>query len=473
MAPVTRSLEGRLHLGLGLSLAMLVALAWWLGHDALHRSTEAYVLSRLQHDTEALLGKLREAPPEAPGPACDGMMPIYAQPLSGHYFKVLRGDAVVRSRSLWDQDIDLEPLDPGTVRHWKTAGPGGQRLLVRAAGYRLPGADATLAVAEDLTPLQAILRRFEWLMAGLAAVGLALMLLVQRTVVRRTFRRLEPVYRDIEALEQGTTRRLTDDVPREITPLVRKLNGLLEVYERRLERSRNAAGNLAHALKGPLNLLRLELARDGVSPRPGGTDVGVCREQIERVRALVERELKRARIAGAGRPGSYFDPALEMPTLTNLLGRMYPHKGLTLVCDTPPGGAYAVDREDMLELLGTLLDNACKWAAGRVRCVMDWGPADAVGGTGDTASAGLRVRIEDDGPGCPPEDLAAIAARGARLDESVAGHGLGLSIAREIVESYGGRLELGRSGDLGGFSARVWLPVPRVSVAARSRGGAP
>jgi signal transduction histidine kinase len=464
MPPATHSLEGRLHLGLGLSLAVLVALAWWLGHDALHRSTEAYVLSRLQHDTEALLGGLREIPAEATGPARDGMMPIYAQPLSGHYFKVLRGGEAVRSRSLWDQDIALDPLSPGAVRHWKSQGPAGQRLLVRAAGYRLAGGDATLAVAEDLTPLEGILRRFEWLMAGLAAAGLSLMLLVQRTIVRRTFRRLRPVYRDIEALEQGTTRRLTEAVPREIAPLVRKLNGLLEVYERRLERSRNAAGNLAHALKGPLNLLRQELARegdtDGASPAGGGR--ALCREQVERVRALVERELKRARIAGAGRPGSYFEPAAEMPMLADLLRRMYHDKGLAIACDTPPGGAFAVDREDMLELLGTLLDNACKWAAGRVRCVMDSGPAGGGERTNEAGQAGLRVRIEDDGPGCPPEELAAIAARGARLDESIAGHGLGLSIAREIVESYGGRLDLGPSPDLGGFSARVWIPVARV-----------
>lgn len=449
-----QSLEGRLHLGLTLSLALLIGASWWLGHDTLHRSTEAYVLSRLQHDAEALLGTLRDAPDVLGDTAGEGMMPIYRQPLSGHYFKVLIGDRVLRSRSLWDQDIALDPLAPGAVSHWRARGPNGRELLVRAAGYGVGGETATVAVAEDLSPLHAVLRRFERAVAAIALGGLALMVLVQRTIVRRTFRRLRPVYRDIEALEQGAKSRLTERVPREIEPLVRKLNGLLSVYGKRLERSRGAAGNLAHAIKGPLNLMVQQLERgtgalDGEGRR-------ICREQVERVRVLLDRELKRARIAGGARPGSLFDPAAELPPLTDLLLRMHPDKGLDLECAIEPGLTLAADREDMLELIGTLLDNACKWAEHRVRCAIGRGRAEG--------ASGVTLSIEDDGPGCDEADLGAIAARGARLDESVAGHGLGLSIAREVVGSYGGQLILGRSAALGGFRAEVWLPAPPMAA---------
>ena len=452
-----QSLEGRLHLGLTVSLALLIGASWWLGHDALHRSTEAQVLSRLQHDAEALLGTLRDASDALGDTDGDSVMPIYRQPLSGHYFKLLMGDRVLRSRSLWDQDIALRPLSPGEVTRWRTTGPDGQQLLVRAAGYRVRGQAATVAVAEDLTPLRDVLRGFERSVAALALGGLVLMVLVQRWIVRRTFRRLRPVYRDIEALEQGATSHLTERVPDEIAPLVRKLNGLLSVYGKRLERSRSAAGNLAHAIKGPLNLMVQELER-GTGPLDPERR-GVCREQVERVRTLLERELKRARIAGGGRPGSLFDPAAELPPLTDLLLRMHHDKVLDLECAIEPGFTVAVDREDMLELIGTLLDNACKWAERRVRCGFGSGGPGAAG-------PGVTFTVEDDGPGCDASDLVAIAARGARLDESVAGHGLGLSIAREIVDSYGGRLGLGRSADLGGLRAEVWLPAPLAAARA-------
>ncbi|MCF7983038.1 MAG: sensor histidine kinase [Thiohalocapsa sp.] len=440
------SLANRLHLGLAASLALLIAAAWALGHDALHRSTEAYVLSRLQHDAEALLGALGQDPDGLRQPVREDLMPIYGQPFSGHYFEVVIDDgATIVSRSLWDRDLDPPRIAPGDVQQWTMSGPGGQQLLVRGAGYELAGRRITIAVAEDLTPLVDVLHGFERLFAILAVSGLLLMLLIQRWIVQRTFRRLRPVYRDIDDLERGKKRQLTEDVPIEILPLVSKLNRLLEVYEKRLQRSRNAAGNLAHALKAPLNLMLQQLDR-GESPlaREGRT---ICSQQVQRVRDLVERELKRARIAGSGSPGSVFDPAAELPALREVLLRMYAGKALSIDCRFDPRRPLNADREDMLELFGTLLDNACKWADGEVRCRMS------------ESAGGVIISIEDDGPGCPEAEIAAIGTRGARLDERVAGHGLGLSIAREIVDLYQGTLSLGQSRALGGFEALVELPL--------------
>jgi signal transduction histidine kinase len=348
-------------------------------------------------------------------------------------------------------------MPTGEVHTWHADGPADQPLLVRAAGYRVAEGPVTIAVAEDLSPLLGTLRGYEQLFAVLAVAGLLAMLLLQRVILRRSFRRLLTVYQDIDALERGATSRLTERVPAEILPLVRKLNGLLAVYERRLTRSRNAAGNLAHALKGPLSLMRQQLRApiDASAHTPAGAEPvdsarRVCAAEVERITALVERELKRARIAGRAKAGSMFDPARELPDLRRLLLAMYRDKTLDIACGNELPAPIALDREDLLEILGTLMDNACKWAEHRVRCTLIR--------SGDGAA--LQIVVEDDGPGCDDAELARIARRGERLDEQVDGHGLGLAIAREIAESYGGAMQLGRSADLGGFLARVNLPVP-------------
>lgn len=447
-----RSLEARLHLGLGVSLALVIGAAWWLGHAALHQSTETYVLSRLQHDAEALLGTLSQSDAVSSRlTQRDGLGPIYRRPFSGHYYEVIDIDGARRlSRSLWDQRLAVEPLPVGRVVDWETRGPLGQRLLVRSGGYRIGDATVTIAVAEDLNPLLVELQMFERLFAVLAIGGLLLMLLVQRLIVRRALQQLRPIYRDIDALERGTADAITEDVPVEILPLVRKFNALLAVYGQRLERSRNAAGNLAHALKTPLNLILQQLER--LDDPPNEEQRPRCLQQIQRVQALVERELKRARIAGGMRPGSSFDTAADLPVLIELLERMYADKGLTIRCEDRLSAPLMVDREDMLELIGNLLDNACKWADSEVHCRLE------------PCADGLRFTVEDDGPGCSEAELAAIGARGVRVDERVDGYGLGLSIVREILDFYRGRLELGRSSRLGGFRASVELPS---AVAAR------
>lgn len=433
-------------MGLSLSLALLISAAWWLGHEALHRTADAYVVSRLMHDAEALLTSLEVSPQGLVQVRPPHLSPIYDEPDSGHYFTLRIVDgATARSRSLGDFELKAPNLSPGVTAHWHTAGPRGQDLLTLGGGFRHQGHDLTLVVAEDFSPVRRPLRSFEQLFALMAVGGLIAMLWVQRRIVRRAFACLRPVYRDIVALERGEASTLTEVVPAEILPLVSKINGLLTLYAKRLERSRNVAGNLAHALKGPLTLMTQTLDTQPTGSEPATQ--AVLREQLARVGALLERELKRARLAGAGSPGLHFDPQAELPVLKRLLERMYPDQDLSLECRLDLSGVLAADREDMLELIGTLLDNACKWAQTRVSCFLMQTPD------------GVRLCIEDDGPGCPEAELDAIAQRGVRLDESVAGHGLGLSIVREIVDLYGGRLELGRSTTLGGLRAAVSLPV--------------
>lgn len=442
---IFRSLEGRLQLGLGISLVLLMAGVWGLGHAALQATANAFLLGRLQHDSDALVSAFSPEPSGQTQIRGRRLTPIYDQPYSGHYYALVtdRGQQLL-SRSLWDWNLPIPNIQAGAPRQWRVEGPAGQHLLVWGGRYRKAGVNFTLLVAEDTSALEQELWRLYWLVAGVALGGIVLMLLTQRLVLHRAFRQLQPVYSDIERLEKGDAISLTETVPAEVLPLVQKLNRLLNHYGQRLERTRRATGNLAHALKAPLSLMTqwLERKDPGLNPQLATE----FKTQIENIQRLMERELKRARYAGTGGPGQRFDAFEELPTLTRLLEQIHAHKGVHILYGVDLAQELPIDREDMLELLGNLLDNACKWARSQVIYSLS------------TGEQGLLILVEDDGPGCSEEELANITTRGTRLDESTHGHGLGLSIVRDIVDVYKGRIEFGRSERLGGFQVSILLP---------------
>ena len=168
-------------------------------------------------------------------------------------------------------------------------------------------------------------------------------------------------------------------------------------------------------------------------------------EQLELLRGRIDSELRRARVAGGHAPGSAPDLSAAIESLLATLRKLYRDRNLVIDCRIDPRVRFHGDREDLLELCGNLLDNACKWARSRVLI-----SAREAGGT--------VLTVEDDGPGCPPEGLAQIAGRGVRLDETIEGHGLGLAIASSIAASYGAELRFGRSDELRGFQASVTFP---------------
>lgn len=443
-----KSLRARLHLGLTLSLAAIVAAAWSIGQETLRGTAESFIQSRLRQDAEALVGALDFGPGGELKLRGGRVTPVYRQPYSGYYFAVETvGGARLGSRSLWDRELRMQPLAVGETVTWRTEGPVGQRLLVWSGGYRRDDIAFTLAVAEDITAVEQNLATYERWMLFSAAAGFALVILLQRLVVWRAFMRLRAVYGDIERLETGQTGYLSEEVPAEIRPLVGKINGLLTIYAKRLERSRQAVGNLAHAFKRPLGLMLRQLQDARVDPALRAS----LKKQIGHLDRLMKRELKRARLAGDGGPGLRFDATAELPALTRLLELMYEGKGLSIASRIEIQGDLAADREDMLELLGNLLDNACKWGRSRVRCTLA------------PHGEGVWFQVEDDGPGCSETEIASLGIRGVRLDERVNGHGLGLSIVREIAALYSGCVDLGRSDDLGGFCVTVRLPFKTVS----------
>jgi signal transduction histidine kinase len=420
-----------------------MGLLWAVGNHSIRGLTEDFVISRLEHDAESLLAALLIDAGQT-RVRWRRIDQIYSQPLSGHYYVVrLDNGNELTSRSLWDQTMPSLQLDPGESRHLHTSGPADQQLLVWIKGYKKQGHKVTIAVAEDLSSIQAERDRFMRTFALLAFAGLVLMLGIQRLAVRRSFRRLEPLRDDIRQLEQGRTDKLSEDVPTEILPLVQEFNHLLSLLAQRLERSRNALGNLAHALKGPLNLLMQYFDAQGPTAQNRRE---MARAQVERIRQLMERELKRARLAGTSIQSQHFEAASELPDLIGVLQQVYQQRRLkidyTASLDLPAFG----DREDMLELLGNLLDNACKWAASRVLCQI-------------TGGDNIHIVVADDGNGLSDDDLTKLAQRGIRLDESVEGHGLGLAISKDIVKLYTGSISFHRSSQLGGLEVRISLPM--------------
>lgn len=445
-----RSLRAGLAAGLVVSLVLIFVAQWAVVSYRIRAVAEGYVASRLRHDMESLLAALavgRDVPPHL---TSESLPLIYRQPLSGHYFRIDSGNGVIRSRSLWDTDLAVAPLAPGATRTLHLQGPASQPLLVLAGGFRKGGVDVTIALAEDLSEVNGAVESFRLQYAGLSALFLIALIAVQQWVIHRRLKPLVRIRAELERLERGEVETLRVQAPSEVAPVVAEVNRLLGVMVARLRRSRAALGNLAHALKGPMTLLGQLADEPAVAADPALRRKLTAHTQD--IHRLIERELRRARFAGDA-PGVRFVAAREMPALVQTLHQMYHRKHIELDCSVAPDAALPADREDMLEVLGNLLDNACKWSRGRVRLRV-WD------------GAGFFVTVEDDGPGCAPEHLARLVQRGARLDESREGHGLGLSIAQQIVEDYGGRLVFDASPDLGGLRVTMRFPRPRKRAAA-------
>lgn len=432
------SLKLRLAVGLSLSLLLLLGGQYWLVSGAIRATAEDYVASRLRHDTEGLLAALRWQPDRVRLAASDT---IYRHPYSGHYYRIQAGERTLRSRSLWEADLPLPEVAVGASRRLHVSGPDNQPLLVRVAAFREGDRTVRIAVAEDLTPLNSDLAAFQW-RYGLVSMAVAAALLgLQWLLVAVGLRPLRRLQGEVAALERGERQALSEDVPAEVRPLVTELNRLLGVLGERLTRSRNALGNLAHALKAPLT--RLFQAAEAAPVR----DHPALRDQIlepaQTIRERIDRELSRARLA-AGSPGQRFDPGREIPALIRALERIHADRDLAITYHGPEPGTAFGDREDLLELLGNLLDNACKWAESRVTVTA------AIDG-------GLALTVADDGPGVSEAQRDQLTERGTRLDEVGEGHGLGLAIVGDIVSAYGGRMTFSRSPDLGGLAVHVKL----------------
>lgn len=416
-----------------------------LGGEAVRRVGEDLLASRLRHDAESVLAALRLSPSGEIEVQTPRLGAIYDRPFTGHYFLVTspEGDVSLRSRSLWDAPLPVPPLRAADQRRWHADGPDGQPLLVWAGGYRKLGRTVTIAVAEDLGSLHAHLATVRWALGGLGLLVLAGVLGLQRMILFRALAPLQGTATQVDRLAAGEIAQLDESGPAEVRPLVREINRLLALLERRLQRSRSAAGNLAHALKAPLALLQQLSDSKELGAHPHiAAELG---ERVTQIQRAIDSELRRARLAGAAGRVQAFRPAQDLPQLVEVLRRIYAERDLTIKVEYPQDRVLPLDRDDALELIGNLMDNACKWGNSRVRLTLGQPGRDC-------------LTVEDDGPGCEPERIAELARRGKRLDEAVAGHGLGLSIVHEITKLYDASLVFDRSTEWGGLRVRVCFP---------------
>ncbi len=438
-----KSLQRRLHLGLLGSLFVLIALMWWLANASMSHITRQMMQTRLEHDGQALLAGLQQS--------ADGKFSfkdlqvghIYQRVYSGHYFLISSGEQVLRSTSLWDQSLDQPKLQVGQTSIQNIQGPDGQYLLQWTSSFERFQTTITITVAEDTNALISALHKFNIYFSFAAVAILVTALLIQSLIVRRSLRSLSTIKQEIQELADGDIKTLSQQVPSEIYPLVNEVNRLLKLLRKQLKRSRNSTGNLAHSLKHPLNLLmQLSESEETDLQQPIRDEL---KTNIKKIIQLMDNELKRAKLVGSGVPGQRFYPKDEFPGLIDVLERVYHDKKLHINYEITAGLEYPADRNDMLELLGNLLDNACKWSKGQVHCKL-------------YSNAGLIIQIEDDGPGCDKNQLFSLTERGVRIDETTTGTGLGLAIVKDIVELYSGNISFTRS-ELGGLSVMVSLPL--------------
>jgi signal transduction histidine kinase len=376
--------------------------------------------------------------------------PRFAEPLSGLYWQIAddRGQ-LLRSRSLWDTALTLEADKPapGEVHQHVLRGPSHARILVAervvsltVAGKRLP---VRVAVAEDLGKVAKAAGAFSrdlTLALGLLGLVLAIATAIQVSLGLQPLARLRRGIADIRA---GRSDHLAPAAPVEVQPLVEEVNALLDAQEREIERSRRRAADLAHGLKTPLAALNGDAKR--LRDR-GQEEIARDIESVaDSMSRHVDRELARARVRGAARRKAALTTELAplVQSLVATLARTPAGARVSFEQQIAGGFAIPLDRTDLAEVLGNVLDNAARHATARVRI------AAAAG------SSGPSIVVEDDGPGIAPDAHADVVERGIRLDQRGGGAGLGLAIVQDVLEAYGWRIALARSEDLGGLKVTM------------------
>jgi len=382
------------------------------------------------------------------------------RPLSGKYWAVAvptddgRLRIVARSPSLAGENLAIPRELPGRLREARGAtisynawGPLQKRLRVAASMKQLPGRTAPVVFMAgiDRSTIDADTQQFAtFTWAALLILGLGLVVAVFLQV-QIGLRPLYSLRNEIADVRKGRAARIARTYPLEIQPLAEQVNRLLDHNQETVERQRTHVGNLAHALKTPLSVM---LAEAGSQPGPLPDMV---RKQTAIMQAQVDHHLRRARAAARAQMLGERTPIAEvLDELAVMLERVFGARGVEIDWRAPDDLAFRGERQDLQEILGNLIENACKWARRRVRV-----------SAGPTGLGMMVVVVEDDGPGLPEDQREAALQRGMRMDETTPGSGLGLSIVVELTRAYGGRVTLG-SSDMGGLKVLLELPTAEV-----------
>lgn len=400
---------------------------------------------RLDIQSQALLAAVEET---------DGMLkPVKEQldprllaPNSGLYAEITAsGKELWRSPSLLSNHLNIiSKLRPGQERMSTHALKDGTRVLVRSAGYswELENKRELLlvfSVAESEEPYFKQLSHFRWRLFGGFACMAVLLIVAMLWLMRGLLKPLRQIEQEIKSIEQGDRQSLSENFPRELSGVATNMNTLLRNERERLERYRNSLGNLAHSLKTPLAVIRNVLSAGGL------VDAKKLDAQVTAMDDMVKYQLKRAAASAglvAGKQSVDVNEAVN--SLIEALNKVYFDKHMQCEVTSSESISIAIDKNDFMEMVGNLLDNAFKYGRSRVRVSVT------------RADATAKVVIDDDGPGIPVEQRDRVLLRGARLDERQIGQGIGLSVVNELVSLYGGTISIDQS-PLGGAQITIQL----------------
>ncbi|WP_428651056.1 ATP-binding protein [Roseibium sp.] len=376
--------------------------------------------------------------------------PRFSLPLSGWYWTIRRAGStniLYASPSLVGDPLNAPPIGDADISSGYMPGPTGdevrilqQRITVEKTPYVIAVAAATAGFWADIGEFQ----RFVALTLCVVGVGLTVAIFLQVRVGLKPLTRLRA---SLSAVRQGKTERIDEALPREIAPLAVELNALIVSNREIVERARTHVGNLAHGLKTPLSVISNE-ARSASGPL-----ADKVAEQALIMSTQIQHHLERARMAAQRRViGVSCETEPVLARLIRAMGKIYRDKDVALTFDQKEEIRFRGESQDLEEMSGNLIDNACKWAASRVsvRAAALHDPA--------SNREMFEIVVEDDGPGLTPGERSEAVKRGRRLDETVPGTGLGLSIVADLAALYGGAFELDGSA-LGGLKARLVLPA--------------
>ncbi|MDQ0469728.1 ATP-binding protein [Labrys wisconsinensis] len=457
----TRSLAFRLFASAAAWVVAVLLIAGLLLVSYYQHATEKAFDERLHVYLKTLVADLaRRDVGDRTAPGALGE-PRFELPLSGWYWQISRIDKAENggergdsngSKSLFEASLpSLEelgvPAEEGGVREAYINGPDGRRLraverlidLGEDGRYRITVAGPADEIDAEIADFQrALLMTFAFLGVGL--VGSTLL------QVRFGLLPLKRMSQTLAAMRAGRAEKLPPDLPDEIAPLARELDALVDSNRQVVERARTHVGNLAHALKTPLSVI----ANEAEAASPAGMP-GKMLQQVAVMREQIDHHLQRARIAAAvSVVGTVTEVAPVVDGLVRAMEKIHRDKGLTIHVAMAEGLRFRGERQDLEEMVGNLVDNACKWAASRV---------EIAARAADQAGAAVAILvIDDDGPGLPAEKRDEVAHRGRRLDETKPGAGLGLAIVTDLVLLYRGRFRL-EAAPSGGVRAVLELPA--------------
>jgi len=451
------SLSRRLLVSISVPLALFFGVMMLVLDTGFRVLSERSLRELLDSQMVSLIAAAEPQPNGDYAPPPQGLDARLATPHSGLYAAIRSPHHQWHSPSTAGLTSDFGPLLPRGERSLFYATFGHDRVAIESRAIQFdddPNSSLafTFSVATSLSPYEENLWRFRRELIGWF-VGLMLVLLL--TLAALTHWVLSPVRRlerEIHEVEEGRSEALSTGYPRELSGVASNLNALLLGERKRVARYRDTLGNLAHSLKTPLAVMRASL--------PAQTPASPVGPEIDRMSDIIEHQLKRAAASGGALLGQApVDVAQVAGELRAALLRVYGGKDLSIELAIAAGAQFIGDRADLTELLGNLLDNACKWCRGRARFTAT---------VEDSAERRerLHIAIEDDGPGVSEADRARVLERGVRADEKVPGHGLGLAMVRDTIDLYGGRLTIDRS-PLGGARFALRLPGRQEGATAR------